>query len=276
MGATKVAVPVIGQGTWRMEGDDQAACIAALRRGLELGMTHIDTAELYGSGKVEENIVSKAIAGRRSEVYLVSKVLPSHADFAGTLDACEGSLRRLKTDYLDLYLLHWPGSHPLEETIGAFVELKKQGKIRAFGVSNFDVDDLEEAVRLAGAKNVACNQVLYHLEERSIEKAVVPACEKHGVSVVAYSPFGAGRFPGAKHPGRAVLEAIAAEKNASAYQVALRFLVRRPSVFAIPKHSKSEHADDNAGASNVSLTSAEIERIERAFPLRARRGLPVI
>src|SRR5215831_7637783 len=194
-GWTGVSVPVIGQGTWQMEGDDRDACIASLRAGLDAGLLHIDTAELYGSGRVESEIVAPAIQGRRDGLFLVSKVLPSNASYSGTLAACEGSLRRLRTDHLDVYLLHWPGPHPLAETLRAFEKLVSDGKIRFFGLSNFDADELETAVRLAGPRRIACNQVLYHLKERAIEHEVIPACERHEIAVVAYSPFGSGDFP---------------------------------------------------------------------------------
>jgi diketogulonate reductase-like aldo/keto reductase len=269
-------VPVIGQGTWQMEDDDRASAIAALRRGLDLGMTHIDTAEMYGSGRVEE-LVAEAIAGRRDEVFLVSKVLPGNASRRGTVTACERSLARLKTDRLDCYLLHWPGQHPLEDTIAAFEQLQGGGKILSWGVSNFDVPDLEAAWTIAGAGRLACNQVLYHLGQRAIEHGVLPWCEQHEVAVVAYSPFGAGRFPGPRTAGRRVLEEIAAAHQATARQVALRFLVRRPPLFAIPKAASPPHAADNAGAGTLTLTEAEVARIDEVFPLGRRpRQLPVL
>jgi diketogulonate reductase-like aldo/keto reductase len=193
-GTTHREVPVIGQGTWEIETDDRSSAITALRRGIELGMTHIDTAEMYGSGAAEE-MVAEAIAGRRSQVFLVSKVLPQNASRAGTIAACERSLARLDTDRLDCYLLHWRGRHPLEETFGAFEQLHREGKILSWGVSNFDEPDLDEAMRIAGDGQIACNQVLYHLKRRAIEHAVIPWCEAHGVAVVAYSPFGHGDFP---------------------------------------------------------------------------------
>lgn len=259
-----------------MERDDRASAIAALRRGLDLGMTHIDTAELYGSGTVEE-LVAEAITGRRDEVFLVSKVLPDNASRKGTVAACERSLARLKTDRLDCYLLHWPGQHPLEGTIAAFEQLRRGGKILSWGVSNFDVSDLEAAWKIAGEGRIACNQVLYHLGERAIEHAVIPWCEKHGVAVVAYSPFGSGRFPGPRTMGGRVLQEIAAAHKATGRQVALRFLVRRPPLFAIPKAANPEHAAENAGAGELMLTQREIARIEAAFPLgRPPRELPMV
>src|SRR5580692_151024 len=200
------AVPAIGQGTWNMERDNKSGAIAALRRGLDLGMTHVDTAEMYGSGKVEE-LVGEALAGRRQEAFLVSKVLPQNASYEGTLRACEKSLRRLRTDHLDSYLLHWPGSHPLEDTIRAFEKLERDGKIRSWGVRNFDVSDLNEALEIAGPGRIACNQVLYHVDERAIEHAVLPWCRIHGVALVAYSPFGSGSFPSESSPRGKVLRA---------------------------------------------------------------------
>ena len=222
-GPTGNSVSVVGQGTWYIEQARRAAAVAALRRGLDLGMTHIDTAELYGSGEAEQ-IVAQAIAGRRDEVFLVSKVMPQNASRAGTVASCEKSLARLKTDRLDCYLLHWRGRHPLEETIAALEQLHGAGKIRSWGVSNFDADDLAEAEGIAGPGRIACNQVLYHLEERGIEHAVIPWCEEHKVAVVGYSPFGHGRFPGPATPGGRVLTEIAATHNATPRQVALRFL----------------------------------------------------
>ncbi|MCS5716142.1 aldo/keto reductase [Herbiconiux sp. CPCC 205716] len=267
-------VSVIGQGTWYIDDAHRPTAVAALRHGIDSGMTHIDTAEMYGDAEL---VVGAAIAGRREEVFLVSKVLPSNASRAGVVAACERTLTRLGTDRLDCYLLHWRGSHPLEETFAGFEQLREQGKIRSWGVSNFDVDDLEDAWRSGGEGRLACNQVLYHLEERAIEHAVLPWCERQGVAVVAYSPFGHDRFPDARTPGGRVLEQIAAEHGATARQVALRFLVRRPAVFAIPKASTVEHADDNAGAGALTLSTAELDRIDAAFPRGSRpRRLPML
>jgi diketogulonate reductase-like aldo/keto reductase len=275
-GFTKRETAVIGQGTWCMENGDRGTAIATLRRGLELGMTHIDTAEMYGSGAAER-LVAEAIAGRRDEIFLVSKVLPQNASRSGTILACDRSLARLNTDRLDCFLLHWRGQHPLEDTIAAFEKLKSEGKILSWGVSNFDLPDLEDVRRIAGEGNLACNQVLYHLEERAIEHAVIPWCEQHGVAVVAYSPFGHGQFPGPRTTGGRVLKQIAAAHDATARQVALRFLVRRPSLFAIPKASSPEHAAENARAAELDLTKAEIARIDEAFPLGSRPShLPML
>lgn len=263
-GWTGVSVPVIGQGTWEME-HSRTSSIAAIRRGLDLSMTHIDTAETYGSGQVEE-IVGEAVAGRRHEVFLVSKVLPENASRRGTIDACERTLRRLRTDHLDCYLLHWPGPHPLADTIAAFEQLVRGGKITTWGVSNFDDVRLEEAVRIAGPNRVACNQVPYHLDDRAIEDAVLPACEHHHIAIVGYSPFGKGRFR--SHP---VLEAIARTRGATPRQVALRFLVRHPNVFTIPKAASVSHVEENARAGDLQLTEEDIRRIDEAFPTGGRR-----
>src|SRR5580693_5010578 len=250
-------VAAIGQGTWNMERDDKSGAIAALRRGLDLGMTHVDTAEMYGSGKVEE-LVGEALAGRRQEAFLVSKVLPQNASYEGTLRACEKSLRRLRTDHLDSFLLHWPGSHPLEDTIRAFEKLESDGKIRSWGVSNFDVSDLDEALEIAGPGRIACNQVLYHLEERAIEHAVLPWCQTHGVALVAYSPFGSGSFPSASSPRGKALAAIAMSRGIATHQAALAFLLRDNAVLAIPKAARAAHAVENGGALSIALTAEDI------------------
>jgi diketogulonate reductase-like aldo/keto reductase len=273
-GFTQREVPVIGQGTWYIDSGERAVAIAALRLSLDLGMTHIDTAEMYGNA---EEIVGEAIAGRRDEVFLVSKVLPENASRTGTLAACERSLSRLDTDRLDCCLLHWRGEHPLVDTIMAFEQLQREGKILSWGVSNFDVPDLEEAWEIAGPGRLACNQVLYHLQERAIEHAVLPWCEKQGIAVVAYSPFGHGNFPSPRTRAGRVLYEIAAAHQATPRQVALRFLVRRPPLFAIPKASSPDHVAENAGAADLRLTEAEIAEIDKAFPLGPRpRELPTL
>ena len=263
-GSTNRQVGVIGQGTWYLQVGDRDKAIATLRRGLDLGMDHIDTAEYYGEA---ENVVGEAIAGRRNDVFLVSKVVPSNASREGTIAACERSLARLRTDRLDCYLLHWRGPYPLEETIAGFDQLKQQGKILSWGVSNFDVPDLEETWDLTGPSRSVCNQVLYHLQERAIEHVVIPWCEQRDVAVVAYSPFGHGDFPGPRTAGGKLLQKIAAAHHATPRQVALRFLVRHPSVFAVPKASDPAHAAENAGAGALELTDAEVAELERAFPL---------
>lgn len=270
-GPTGSSVPVLGIGTWNMEGDDRGAAIAAIRRAIELGMVHVDTAEMYGSGTVE-TMVGEALSGLRDRVYLVSKVLPRNASHAGTLRACEASLRRLRTDHLDCYLLHWREDRPLDETFRAFEELCEQGKIRSWGVSNFDDADLAEAHALVGPGKIACNQVLYHLEQREIEHRVVPWCEQHGVAVVAYSPLGSrGGFPTG-----AALSQVARRLGATPRQVALAFLARRPSMFVIPKSSNASHVDELAGADRVMLDAAALDAIEAGFPLAPWRGLPTL
>jgi diketogulonate reductase-like aldo/keto reductase len=267
-------VPVIGQGTWYIDRGDRKAAIAALRRGIELGMTHIDTAEMYGDAEL---IIADAIAGQREELFVVSKVLPSNASRRGTITACERSLQRLNTDWLDCYLLHWRGSYPLEETVAAFEQLVASGKIRSWGVSNFDVDDLDELLDVAGEGRIACNQVLYHLKERAIEHAVLPWCERHGVAVVAYSPFGHNDFPAPNSKGGQVLQAIAEAHDATPRQVALSFLTRGPLTFAIPKASSAEHAAENAAAGDHVLADREIAAIDQAFPRGPKpRGLPML
>jgi diketogulonate reductase-like aldo/keto reductase len=270
-GTTRRNVAAIGQGTWYQRGDERRQAVAALRRGIELGMTHIDTAEMYLDGRAEE-WVAEAIGARRDDIFLVSKVLPSNASRRGTVQACERSLARLKTDRLDCYLLHWRGSYPLSETVAAFEQLQNEHKILSWGVSNFDESDLEEL----GA-TPACNQVLYHVQERAIEHAVLPWCERAGAAVVAYSPFGHDSFPNPRTAGGQVLQDIAEAHGATPRQVALRFLLRRPSVFAIPKASTIEHLEENAGAGDLHLTDDELHRISEAFPLgRKPRSLPML
>jgi len=274
-GASGPGVSVIGQGTWYLDRGDRKAAIAALRRGIDTGMTHIDTAEMYGDA---EPVIADAIAGLpREKLFLVSKVLPSNASRRGTVTACERSLKRLKTDRLDCYLLHWRGSYPFEETVAAFEELVRSGKIRSWGVSNFDEDDLDELLDVAGEGRIACNQVLYHLQERAIEHAVIPWCERNGVAVVAYSPFGHNDFPSARSRGGEVLQSIADAHKATARQVALAFLTRTPSVLAIPKASSAEHAAENAAAGDLKLSAADIAALDKAFPRGPKpRGLPML
>lgn len=278
-GSTGVDVPVVGLGTWELERD-RAGAVAALRHGLDLGLTHVDTAEMYGGGEVEE-LVAEAIAGRRDEVFLVSKVLPSNASRQGTIAACEASLRRLRTDVLDVYLLHWPSRHPLAETIAGFQALQAAGKIRAWGLSNFDVDGMEQAIRIAGGSAsdgaLACNQVLYHLEERAIEHRVLPFCREHGVALVAYSPFGSGSFPSPSSRGGRVLAEVAERHGATPRQVALAFLVRDDAVFAIPRSGNPAHVADNAAAASLALDEEDLRAIDAAFPRgREPRSLPTL
>jgi len=265
---------VIGQGTWYIDRGDRKRAVAALARGLDLGMSHIDTAEMYGDAEL---VIADAIASRRDEVFLVSKVLPSNASRRGTVTACERSLKRLKTDRLDCYLLHWRGSVPLAETVAAFDELVAAGKICSWGVSNFDIDDLNEMLAVAGKDRIACNQVLYHLQERAIEYAVIPWCEAHGVAVVAYSPFGHDEFPSPRSKAGAVLQGVADARKATARQVALGFLTREQGVLAIPKASSAEHAADNAAAGELTLSVDEIAALAKAFPRGPKpRGLPML
>lgn len=274
-GPVERPVPAIGQGTWHLESDAATPAMAALQRGLELGMTHVDTAELYGSGEVEA-LVGKAIAGRRDDVYLVSKVMPSNASADGTLRACERSLRQLGTDHLDCYLLHWPGQFPLADTFGAFERLQEQGKILAYGVSNFDEDELAEAIAVAGPGRIACNQVLYNLSERGIEHAVLPLCEAEGIAVVGYTPFGTTSFPPRGPSGQRLAE-VATRRGVTPRQVALAFLTRRPSLFAIPKSGKVQHTEENAASGDLVLSAAEIAEIDAAFPLgKRRRGVAML
>ena len=267
-------VSVIGQGTWYIDHGERATAVASLRRGIDLGMTHIDTAEMYGDAEL---VVADAIAGQRDKIFLVSKVLPSNASRRGTITACERSLKRLKTGRLDCYLLHWRGSYPLAETVAAFEQLASSGKIRSWGVSNFDADDLEEMLAVAGNGRIACNQVLYHLGERAIEHAVIPWCEAHGVAVVAYSPFGHNDFPQPRSKAGEVLQKIADVHKATPRQVALAFLTREPSVFAIPKASTPEHAAENAAAGDLVLSGEEIAALDKAFPRGPKpRSLPML
>lgn len=260
-------IPVLGQGTWRMgeERTQRAAEIAALRLGLDLGMTLIDTAEMYGEGGAEE-VVGEAIAGRRDEVFLVSKVYPHNATRRGTVEACKRSLKRLKTDYLDLYLLHWRGSVPLAETLEAFQLLKKAGDIRDYGVSNFDLDDMENAIALHGGNEIVTNQVLYNLMQRGIEWDLLPWCSDRSIPIMAYSPIEqAPREPGGmlQNPH---LKAIAARHNATPTQVALAWLLHQKDIIAIPKASNPAHLRENRAALELTLTNEDLAELDLAFP----------
>jgi diketogulonate reductase-like aldo/keto reductase len=278
-GRSSRKINVVGQGTWDLEQAERRQAIAALQHGLDLGMTHIDTAEMYGNGKVEE-LVGEAIGNRRNEVFLVTKVLPENASRKSTIRSCEQSLRRLRTDRIDCYLLHWRGKHPLADTFAAFEQLLNEGKILSWGVSNFDEPDLNEALDIIGdldQSRLVCNQVLYHLKERAIEHAVIPWCQEHEVAVVAYSPFGSGDFPDLRTREGRVLSEVADSHKATPRQVALSFLLRHSLMFAIPKSAKSEHVAENAKAAELQLTLDEISRIETAFPLGPRpKELPTI
>jgi len=266
-------IPVLGQGTWCMaeKVGTRSNEISALRRGLDLGMNLIDTAEMYTDGAAEE-LIGEAIAGRRDEVFLVSKVLPDNATRRGTVAACERSLRRLGTDHIDLYLLHWRGSVPLEETLEAMLLLKRAGKIRHWGVSNFDVDDMQELLALAGSEEVAVNQVLYNLSRRGIEYDLLPWCAGHGVTVMAYSPVEQGRLLG--HP---VLRDVASRHDATAAQVALAWIIRQDGLVAIPKAGRKVHVEENCAALHVNLSDGDLAELDRAFrPPTSPRPLEMI
>jgi diketogulonate reductase-like aldo/keto reductase len=270
-GPAQVPVSVIGQGTWRWS--DSGSHPAAIQEGIALGMTHVDTAELYeqqsGSEAMLGHLLSRpARAGGtlRDHVFLASKVLPSHASRRGTVSACKDSLVRLQTGHLDLYYLHWRGPHPVADTMAAMADLVDLGWVRHVGVSNFDVEDLDEAKAALGPGVLAANQVLYHLEERGAESEVLPWCRREKVALVAYSPFGAGRFVGGK--GKAVLEEVARGLGRTPRQVALAFLTREAEVFAIPKAEKVEHVRDNAGG-DFDIPPEAVERLDRAFPMAA-------
>lgn len=271
LGWTKVDVPVIGQGTWHM-GDSRrarAAEVEALRAGLALGMTHLDTAEIYGNGGAEE-VIAEALQGRtRAEIFLVSKVAPHNATYKGTIAAAEQSLRRLRTDYLDLFLLHWPGRHPIADTMRAMEDLVAAGKIRLLGVSNFSVEDLREAMAALSRQRIAANQVLCNLSSRGIERDLIPFCDAEGIAVVGYTPF--GNWPRAGSEGLRVLREVGARHGKTPHQVALRFLTRTPGLFAIPKASDVAHVRENAGAGDFQLSSDDIELIDHAFPAPRRR-----
>ncbi len=273
-GPTHRQISTIGQGTWYLDEANHTAAVETLQRGLDAGMTHIDTAEMYGDAEL---VIADALATHRDRTFLVSKVLPSNASYKGTIAACERSLSRLRTDRLDCYLLHWRGGHPLAETFRAFETLVQAGKILSWGVSNFDVADLEEALAVAGPNKIACNQVLYHLQERAIEHAVLPWCARNNVTVVAYSPFGHNSFPSQRTSGGSVLQEIGQRLDASPRQVALAALTRDSSVVAIPKASSAPHAIDNAAAGDLELRIEDLARIDAAFPRGApKRHLPML
>ncbi|HTZ78741.1 MAG TPA: aldo/keto reductase [Stellaceae bacterium] len=260
-------MPVLGLGTWRMgeAGSSGADVVKALRLGIDLGMTLIDTAEMYGEGGAEE-LVGKAIAGRRSEVFLVSKVYPHNASRKGVVAACERSLRRLKTDHLDIYLLHWIGNAPFEETLAGFQDLQRAGKIRNHGVSNFDTADMEAWVKLQGGASVATNQVLYNLARRGIEWDLLPWCRKRGIPVMAYSPIDQGGLL-----GKRILKRVATHRGVTAAQVALAWLLHQEGVVAIPKAAHLDHVRDNRAALDLELTPEELREIDRAFPAPTER-----
>jgi diketogulonate reductase-like aldo/keto reductase len=271
------SVPVVGQGTWNVpvRGARAEEAKRTLQRGVELGMIHIDTAEMYGDGAAEE-LVGDAIRGLpREQLFLVSKVLPTNATYAGTIRACEASLRRLRTDYLDCYLLHWRGSVPLAETMRALERLVDDGKIRSLGVSNFEIEDLEEARSLLERHPIVCNQVLYHLGERTIEEEEVPYCRSRGIAIVGYTPFGRGDWM--DRAGLEVLERIARERQTTVRAVILAFLTRDDDLVTIPKASTVVHVEENARGGELRLDAAEITAIDAAFPRKKRRGgLPTL
>ncbi|SPF56913.1 conserved hypothetical protein [Candidatus Sulfopaludibacter sp. SbA4] len=273
-----MTIPPIGQGTWMIEGarDAERRAVEALRVGIDLGLTHIDTAELYGNGRSEE-LVGEAIAGRRDEVFLASKVLPSNASFDGTLRACERSLKRLGTDHLDLYMLHWKDRYPIAETMRAMERLIDQRQIRFAGVSNFDVAEVQEAQAALRNHRLASNQVLYHLRERAIERHLIPYCQEHQIAVVGYTPFGREKFPGPDSAGGKVLAEIAARTGRTGRQVILNFLTRLPDVFTIPKAASAEHTRENASGTGWRLSAEDIAAIDRAFPVpKSDRPLAMI
>jgi len=263
-GWTPDEIPLLGQGTWMIEQNGREQAVAALRFGVEQGMTVIDTAEMYGNGQAEE-IVGEALAGLRGRVFLVSKVLPSNAFFDGILNACERSLKRLRTDRLDLYLLHWPSREPIKETMRGLEELVKRKMTRYIGVSNFDVDGLKSAQAVLKEQRLACNQVLYHLKDRGIERKLIPYCREHGIAVMGYSPFGHGQFPKPQTKAGRVLRQVAAKEDRTERQVALNFLTR-DGVYAIPKAGKPTHVWENSQALNWTMSEESVARIEEAFP----------
>jgi diketogulonate reductase-like aldo/keto reductase len=267
------AVPALGQGTWQMaeRASRRAREIDALRLGVELGMTLIDTAEMYGEGAAEE-LVAEALAGQRDRLFLVSKVYPHNASRQGVVQACERSLRRLKTDRLDLYLLHWRGGVPLEETVAGFEELRRTGKIRHWGVSNFDTDDMEELLAIPEGANCAANQVLYNVSRRGPEFDLIPWMHDHLMPLMAYSPIEQGRLPDS-----GALKRIGQKHGASPFQIALAWLLHQPDVIAIPKASSVDHVRDNHRALEIKLENEDLEAIDSEFPPpRRKRPLEMI
>ena len=267
-------IPVLGQGTWNMGEDpsSRAAEVAALRLGLDLGVTLIDTAEMYGEGGAEE-VVGEAIAGRRDEVFLVSKVYPHNADRRGVQAACERSLRRMKLECVDLYLLHWRGGVPLAETLEAFVRLREQGKIRDFGVSNFDLDDMVEAVGLPGGELVATDQVLYNLSQRGVEWELLPWCRERRIPLMAYSPLESDPASQAGLLGNPQLAAVARRHGATPAQVALAWLLRQDGVVVIPKAVRPQHVRENRAALDLApaFTAEDLAQLDAGFPAPRRR-----
>jgi len=265
-GQSGAVVSAIGQGSWQFPGSKNALeeTKKALRYGVELGMTHIDTAEMYDDAEL---VIAEAIKGlAREELFLVSKVLPSNASYEGTLSACEKSLKRLGVDYLDCYLLHWRGKYPLEQTMSALEKLVDDGKIKSLGVSNFDMADLKEAESKLKKHKIVCNQVLYNVYERGIERNLIPYCQKKEIAVVGYTPFGLRKPPATNSKQGAVLDSICQKHAATPRQIMLSFLIREELLFTIPKAAQSAHTKENADAIRIKLDSADIERINEAFP----------
>jgi diketogulonate reductase-like aldo/keto reductase len=271
-GTTGVDLPVMGQGTWNMpeSGSARREAQRAIECGIELGMTHLDTAEMYGAGAVEQFLGEVIRDIPREKLFIATKVLPGNATFQGTLEAAQRSLARLRCDYLDLYLLHWPGSHPLEATMQALETLVERGTTRFVGVSNFESDAMLEAASYLRGVPLACNQVLYHLGERGIEHELIPIARQRGIAIVAYTPFGRGGFLRTAK-GRSVLDGVARKHGATPRQVALAFLTRERNVFAIPKAAQVAHVKENAAAGSLTLQADDIAAIDQAFP-RGRPG----
>jgi diketogulonate reductase-like aldo/keto reductase len=264
------AIPVLGMGTWQMgENDrDRPSEVAALRHGLELGLSLIDTAEMYGEGGAEL-VIAEAIAGRRADVFLTSKVYPHNASMKGAIEACEQSLKRLNTDYLDLYLLHWRSSVPLEETLGAFQKLHQSGKIRSYGVSNFDTKDMKKTVSIPGGREIVTNQVLYNLMRRGIEWDLLPWCRQQNIPIMAYSPIEQGRLL-----QNQTLQTIATDRQVSTAEVAIAWLLHQEQVIVIPKSSNIAHVEKNRAALDLKLTIEELQILDAAFPA-PRRSVPL-
>jgi diketogulonate reductase-like aldo/keto reductase len=263
-------IPALGMGTWQMgENDrDRPSEVMALRHGLELGLSLIDTAEMYGEGGAEL-VIAEAIAGRRADVFVTSKVYPHNASMKGAIEACERSLKRLNTDYLDLYLLHWRSSVPLEETLGAFQKLHQSGKIRSYGVSNFDTKDMKKAVSISGGKEIVTNQVLYNLMRRGVEWDLLPWCRQQNIPIMAYSPIEQGRLL-----QNQTLQSIATDRQVSAAEVAIAWLLHQDQVIVIPKSSNIAHVEKNRAALDLKLTMEELEILDAAFPA-PKRSVPL-
>lgn len=274
---TGIQLPSIGQGTWNMpeRGAARKHAVESIRRGVELGMRHIDTAEMYGAGASEE-LVGDAIDGlAREELFIATKVLPGNATFDGTLRAAEGSIARMRCDYLDLFMLHWPGEHPLRDTMRALEALVRRGTVRYIGVSNFDTAAMREAATYVRDVSLSSNQVLYHLGERGIEHELIDAAADDGIAIVAYTPFGRGGYTRSAH-GRATLERVAAKHGATVRQVVLAFLTRRPNVFAIAKSSSAAHVEENAAAGDLRLDDDDAASIDAAYPVGESRELATL